>query len=275
MDSFFTTSKIRKSQPSLFRHENAGSIARRAYTQYLEPHSGAGVSRTIWTIIGLNTAIFGAWQYAQVKKDRKVEQQLYRNATLMDENIQAGRSYTLITSAFSHRDLGHFMFNMLALNAFGSILAWVPGIGAAHVVGLAIGSAAAGSAAWLYHVRTRKQPQPASSTNRNVFAGFGGSPIVRQIYIGLGASGMVMGLGAAATLLMPFAPMNLMLIPIPIPLWAITAGYFALDSYYLNSDSKVGHSAHLGGAVFGAVFYFLMLRNKGGIWTMLRRGLRR
>ncbi|KAF2166207.1 hypothetical protein M409DRAFT_66698 [Zasmidium cellare ATCC 36951] len=231
--------------------------------------------RAVWTIISLNAAVFGAWQYAKAKNDRALDRQLYENATLMEANLQAGRNHTLITSAFSHREPGHFLFNMVSFHAFGTVLATVSGVRAAHVIALAVGSAAAGSVAWLYHLRTSKRPQSTIQKSKGVFSSFGGGQIARHIYVGLGASGMVMGLGAAATCLRPSAPMNLMFIPISIPLWAITALYFGVDAYYLNSDSKVGHSAHLGGAVFGATFYLLALRNRGGIWTMLRRGLRR
>ncbi|KAK4497159.1 hypothetical protein PRZ48_011609 [Zasmidium cellare] len=276
MDTFFSQSPFRRPapEPSIFERVSRFT-PRRAYSQVYWGGPDPGVMRTVWTIITLNAAVFGAWQYAEMKKDRKVERQLYENVTLMEANIQAGRSHTLLTSAFSHRDVGHFAFNMFALHAFGSLLATVPGVSGVYVTALAVGSAAAGSVAWLYHLKTKSQSQSVSRT-RGVWSGFGGGQITRHIQVGLGASGMVMGMGAAATLLKPFAPMYLMFIPIPIPLWILTTGYFAFDTYFLNSDtSRTGHSAHLGGAVFGAAFYFLALRSRGGIWTMLSRGLRR
>jgi membrane associated rhomboid family serine protease len=80
----------------------------------------------------------------------------------------------------------------------------------------------------------------------------------------------------AATCLMPMAPAGVLFIPVAVPLWVLTSIYFGLDAYYLNNaSSRIGHSAHLGGAIYGAMYYFGYLRNYGGVWIMLRRLLRR
>jgi membrane associated rhomboid family serine protease len=117
---------------------------------------------------------------------------LWENFTLSSINFNAGRYWTLITSAFSHNMLMHFAFNMISFNALAGILAIIPGIGAFHILALSLGSAAAGSAAWLYQ-----------SMNK---------PRAIGIETALGASGIVMGVGAAAACLMPFAPMQVCLI---------------------------------------------------------------
>lgn len=102
--------------------------------------------------------------------------------------------------------------------------------------------------------------------------GNGNSPVER--WQGLGASGMVMGMGATATLLAPLTPMAILFVP--APLFVVMAGYVALDTYFLNSKtSRIGHAAHLGGLTFGAVYYFASLRQYGGVWQWVRRGLRR
>lgn len=80
-----------------------------------------------------------------------------------------------------------------------------------------------------------------------------------------------MGVGAVATCLVPFAPMQIMFIPINIPLWVLTIVYAAVDTYYLHSTS-VGHAAHLGGSIFGVCYYFTFLKRFGGVWYMLGRG---
>ncbi|CAJ2508047.1 Uu.00g092330.m01.CDS01 [Anthostomella pinea] len=88
---------------------------------------------------------------------------------------------------------------------------------------------------------------------------------------GLGASGVVTGLSAAAALTVPFAPFQIFFIPIAIPLWVLSLGYVAYDTYRLNSvNSKVGHAAHLGGAAFGVLFYMLRLRKLGGVPDVFR-----
>lgn len=83
----------------------------------------------------------------------------------------------------------------------------------------------------------------------------------------LGASGAVMGLGALATCFAPKLPMQLMFIPIGIPLWVVTLGYAAIDMFYLDAqNSKVAHSGHLGGLLFGLMSYAVYFRRFGGIF---------
>lgn len=146
-------------------------------------------------------------------------------------------------------------------------MSFVPGVGALHVIGVTIGSAIAGNAAWLYHTEYQS-PSRDSRWSSNVIQS-------QHLKSALGASGVVMGAGAVATCLMPTAPMNFMFIPVAIPLWMMTLVYAGIDTYYLHSDSIVGHSAHLGGAIYGVMYYLAYLRNYGGVWQMARRVMRR
>lgn len=66
-------------------------------------------------MIGLNTAVFGAWQIADYTKDRDLMAKLNKHAVLSQSNLEAGRYYTFITSAFSHKDPIHFIFNMVRI----------------------------------------------------------------------------------------------------------------------------------------------------------------
>jgi membrane associated rhomboid family serine protease len=217
----------------------------------------------IWTIIGLNTLVFSAWTYAKSNNDRNMLMKLYQNFTLSKENFNAGRTWTLVTSAFSHNLLPHFAFNMFAFHALASIMSYIPGIGGLHIVAVGLGSAIVGSAAWLYDSQLKSQ----------IKGGFLRAAAPTQV--ALGASGLVMGIGAAAACLRPFSPMQLMFIPVNIPLWIITLGYAAADTYFLHSASPVGHAAHLGGSVFGLVYYFAYLRRFGGVWNMITKGGRK
>lgn len=245
--------------------------------------------REVWAIIFLNAAVFASWYHAQSNNDRKLEQFLHDHCTLSWHNINEGRYHTLITSAFSHNNTLHFGGNMFALMAFGSVIASA-GVGPIALLGLSIGSALASSAAWLYHEKQsgrEEKKKPWKSERVSGFSSwvrtFSSSPdqwgprtIVR--HVALGASGVVMGLGGAATCLAPMSPMYLMLIPIPIPLFVITGAYFAFDAFYLDKgfrigDAKVGHSAHLGGVAMGVVYYLTFLRNRGGVWPALRRAV--
>ncbi|KAI7522584.1 hypothetical protein KC331_g19160 [Hortaea werneckii] len=156
---------------------------------------------------------------------------------------------------------------MLSLKAFATILTRIPGIRAPHLMFLATGSALAASLGFLYHdSRRQKQDQAPdnligrtiSGSDRQITRGIPGarSPGVESRRSALGASGMVLGFGAAATCLAPFTSMTVMFVPVPVPLWVLTVMYAAVDTYFLDdARSLVGHSAHLGGTVFGAVFY--------------------
>ena len=245
------------------------SLSTRLFRRTFASGYGPGPSQThrtakaaLWTIIGLNTTVFGLWKYAEAKRDRKLLRQLQENATLSWSNIQAGRYHTLITSAFSHMSFGHFIFNMISLNALGGILTWTPGIGAVHIISITLGSALAGSFAYLYHERTRRPRDTRWGPN---------AQHVSHTTSALGASGVVLGIGAAGTCLMPFASMFILPIPVPIPLWLVTIGYAAFDIYGLDSGSRIGHSAHLGGSIYGALYYFANLRRYGGVWQMILR----
>ena len=222
----------------------------------------ASSSRMISTLIIINTSVFCTWYYASSTNDKKLVKSLRENATVSWSNIKANRYWTLLTYAFSHQDFSHILFNMLALNTFGSVLciAGGVGVGAPHVAALFIGSAVAGSAAFLY------QKKPQIDRHWGPFAQHG----LASSATCLGASGAVMGFATVATCLAPLLRVSPILIPIGIPMFMVTGGFVALDWFYLNKNDLVGRSAHLGGAVFGAVYYLAFLRRFGGVSHMVR-----
>jgi len=156
----------------------------------------------------------------------------------------------MLTSAFSHIGLGHFLFNMIAFHQFSQLLVVTPGLKAIRHFGtLIVGSALAGSAAFLSHDKTA--------------VSVGGRQVERS---GLGFSGVVSGVATALALLHPYQRMLLMGV-VPVPLWLLGIGYVAYDSYAMeNPDSTVAHDAHLGGAIFGAAYYMIALRRFGGLF---------
>jgi len=201
----------------------------------------------IWTIIGCNAAVFAAWQYGTSPsipiKDRvPVINFLTQNFMMSSDHIRAGRWWTTLTAAFSQKDTGHFIFNMIALHQLGQVLVYTPGLSPVALTTLCIGSALAGSAAYVLH----QQAEPG-----------------RRGY-GLGASGMVMGVTAAAVCLTPFAKVAIWGI-IPMPLWGFGVFNAVYDAYFVGQSTGVAHDAHLGGLVFGLAFYMLRLRRFGGI----------
>ncbi|CAK3969842.1 Integral membrane protease [Lecanosticta acicola] len=222
--------------------------------------------RTVLAIIGLNTAVFGAWQYASTYKDKQLKEWLQRNFTVSWTNINQGRYHTLLTSAFSHNQPMHFIFNMVTLHAFGSVLA-SSAINPSSLVVMSVSFGVLSSCALLYWLKSKG----LDKGKRQIRRGFLQRPTQSiTIYSGLGASGILCGLGAAATCLAPFQRMILAVIP--MPLFMCTAVFFAVDTYFLNKESQVGHAAHLGGSVAGFAYYLAFLRNHGnGVWPMLRR----
>ena len=185
-----------------------------------------------WAIIGLNSAVFAAWQYAQRPEQWQLNRRLAKHFMLSWDGIKAGHHYTMITSAFSHQGLKHFAFNMYSLYTLGSELAWCPAIGGAGMVALAAGSGIMGSFAWLYD---RKMKDEARS-RRRTFGSVG--------YQALGASGIVSGMSAVATFLNPNASVRMDYLPFDLPQWLASAAYFLVDVYGMNDEwSHIGHSA--------------------------------
>lgn len=153
---------------------------------------------------------------------------------------------------------------MFALWTFGGMIAFIPGVGAAHIYALAFSSAIASSTAWLLHTRS-KEPTIVEKK-----LGPFTTQRTRVIDSALGASGVVMATAATATCLMPMAPMLIMAI-VPAPLFVSTGLFAGIDLYLLDARDKIGHSAHLGGFLFGIAYYLVMLRKRGGIWQMMKR----
>ncbi|KAF2500076.1 hypothetical protein BU16DRAFT_522914 [Lophium mytilinum] len=199
------------------------------------PRQGMGF---IWGLIGANVAVFAA-----VHASPSLSQKLTRDLPLSLKSVREGRYWTIITSGFTHFSGMHLIFNMIALHAFGRTLVYGARLPVPRLALLSVGSLISGSAFFLVHEKRRE----------------------RRFYNvqGIGASGMVMGLGAAAACLVPMQQM--MVVIVPAPLFVVVAGYFAYDFWYLNQHTGTAHSGHLGGMAFGLLYYVLSLRKFGGV----------
>ncbi|TKA68024.1 hypothetical protein B0A49_07926 [Cryomyces minteri] len=216
------------------------------------PNARAGV----WLLVGLNTAGFAAWQYAKHTQDARVGQFLVDYGTVSYAGVKNGNYAPLVTAAFSHLAPLHFAVNAWSLYLFGGLLAAHPGLGFAHILSLCLGAAVAGNAAYVYDA-SQKAPRAAARP-------------------ALGASGVVMGFGTALSLLAPHVKLYVFPLPVPLPIWVVVGGFTLVDAYLKDSAaSRVGHAAHLGGALAGAVYYAVYLRRFGGVWPMLARLVRR
>ncbi|ROW07455.1 hypothetical protein VMCG_03926 [Cytospora schulzeri] len=234
----------------------------------------------LWGTIGANVYVFAKWHiipdaqaakqgpqsraYHQAKENHR--RYMHENYTLSRKNAAEGRWWTLITSAFSHSDLLHLGVNMMVLHTTANLgFSYLIGMGPLRMSALALGSAVCGSLGSLYdYNKAAEAGLPESS--------------------GLGASGMVEGIMVATMLAVPRLPMQLFPIPITMPYWVLVGGFVGYDMYRLYEQRSsgqrkqnwmgayVGYAAHLGGAAFGAAFYFLAMR-KGMV--LRREGLSR
>ncbi|KAI9229919.1 MAG: hypothetical protein DHS80DRAFT_1216, partial [Piptocephalis tieghemiana] len=66
--------------------------------------------KTLGVLIGINVLVFAAWQIPMLRPF------MHRHFT---HTPGSGKSYTLLTSAFSHQELWHLGFNMVGLYSFG------------------------------------------------------------------------------------------------------------------------------------------------------------
>lgn len=193
-------------------------------------------------------AVFLGWNYSQrgavyqflsgtpiasqLPEPQKIRHILERDFVFDSRHPEKAQTWVL--STLSHRDVVHFAFNMITFMSFGNILTALP---TRYFSGLLLGSAFASTGSYLVEQRSKKRVGRA-----------------------VGASGVVSGVLTATTMIMPRLP--IMLFVVPMPLWVATAGYFFVDTYMMTSSkgSSIGHSAHIGGGVFGIAYYLLFLR---------------
>jgi len=147
--------------------------------------------------------------------------------------IKQGEKLRMISSAFLHADWIHLGFNMYALYLFGETVLLT--LGSANFFLLYFGSLLAGS---IYSFSKHKNS---------------------DYYSAVGASGAVSGIVFSAILLYP--DMELMMLPIPIPLpgYVFGIGYLLYSIYGMKKQlGNIGHTAHLGGAIGGYALTLLL-----------------
>ena len=84
----------------------------------------------------------------------------------------------------------------------------------------------------------------------------------------IGASACVMGIVALAALLYPRRIVQLLIffvMPVPIPLWLLATVFIEMDLLYVlrGIDTGVASLAHLGGAVWGVLYWLRTERQVG------------
>ncbi|KAJ2117039.1 hypothetical protein IW146_001066 [Coemansia sp. RSA 922] len=186
-------------------------------------HTLSRGQRCVYTIAALNAVVLGMWQIPRL---------LPFMARTFLHDPRTGRSYTLLTSSFSHREVWHFAFNTIGLVSFGSIVA-----------------------------DTMSTEQfTAFYLSAGVISGLAShllSPLRAALIMpSLGASGAVYAVVGASMMLNPDSKIALIFLPfVPI---SISHAFPALLAYdFLGAIlgwQKFGHVAHLTGGLLGIAY---------------------
>ncbi|KAF2260995.1 hypothetical protein CC78DRAFT_619804 [Lojkania enalia] len=189
--------------------------------------------RVIYGFIGINCAVFAYKYYATTQLDQALRSGSAAAVAQAKGNvIRLMRNFTV--------NLNEFLDN----DRWWTLIARTPRVGPGNMIALVLGSAISGGC---YYLLDRAQKMK----NR------GG----RDLASGLGFSGAVTGVGAAAAFMYPHTKAAIFGI-LPVPMWLLMLGYVVYDGYYLSSEnSRTAHAGHLGGLAFGAAFYFTRLRS--------------
>ena len=142
--------------------------------------------------------------------------------------LQGGEYIRLLTSGFLHANIGHLMFNMIALYSFS--LGVGTRFGFIAYLTIYFGSLIAGNLLALYiH---RKHPD----------------------YRAIGASGAVSGVIYSSIIIFPNGGISFLLFPVSIPSWLFGILFILVSVYGIRARlGHIGHEAHLGGAIAGII----------------------
>ena len=203
-------------------------------------------NKIIYQIIGLNTAVFLGWNYALASKsqfnDYKPLKVMHDNFTLSSKlfSKQNPNYFTLLTNAFSHKDIFHFGVNSFMLHSFGPAVVGI--LGAKRFLYLYLAGGVSSSFA---HIIYYEKIYPRLTRSR-----FVGDQLA------LGSSGAVSAVVAYLACHSPMLPVNIMFIPISIPLGVVSGAFFSYDLYnaITAKQTGTGHAAHLGGGIVGLLF---------------------
>ena len=191
--------------------------------------------RLVPIIIVLNILVFLMWSTGG---DERLWF-MHNNFAVSWEALQQGRWWVLVTSVFSHEMFFHLLLNMYVLNGFGDAIESILGAKRFFVFYMAAGIF-------------------SSFAHAAVSAFLLGKPELPAV----GASGAIAAVLILFCLLYPKEKLLLFgIIPLPA-IWGALA-FVGLDVWGLISQAEggglpIGHGAHLGGALFGLIAYFIL-----------------
>jgi rhomboid-like protein len=189
--------------------------------------------QVLYGLIAVNLLVFVAWTQA---RSGPLAETLLLNFLCSVESVSSGRVWTLLTACFSQMDVSHLLFNMLALWVFG------------QDVGRALGS------------RTLLQLYVVGGiVSMLAHVAFG---LVTGVDVpALGASGSVMAISVLFAALFPQRTLLIMFV-VPMPAAAAVGLYILLDVFGIFGGGRgnIAHAAHLGGAAYGLLYWWLRIR---------------
>jgi membrane associated rhomboid family serine protease len=191
-----------------------------------------------FTLIGINLVV-SLLAFSAFRTKRSPERFLFAPARVAGGENLSG----MVLSQFSHADLGHLFFNMLALYFFAPVVEhFLGGFGLLTIYLLS------GIAATLLTFVVHKKDQG---------------------YRALGASGSISGVIFASIVLYPGMSLYLFFVPIPIPGPIFAVGYIAYSIVMARRQfGNIGHEAHIGGAVAGLLLAGML--SESGFGPLLR-----
>ncbi|KAH9921686.1 uncharacterized protein BXZ73DRAFT_51640 [Epithele typhae] len=261
------------------------------YVQLFQPILNASEGkRMAWTIGAVNVAVFLAWR---VPRWNALMRRAFVHVPL------SGKSYTMLTSTFSHESFLHLAANCFVLGSFGASAAYylweqakanqtkggitLPEVSSKwHLLSLFISAGLFSSlVSHVGHTRfafarvfkslktaaseTTSTSTSAFSSLRSRLAGRRGAESARAaagsdvIPGSLGASGAIYALVTMTALAYPNSEIYLLLLPMmPFTMSTGVCGMVALDVIgVLRGWRFLDHYAHLGGAAFGAFWWWI------------------
>ena len=158
-------------------------------------------------------------------------------AFMPDDLVDPARTYTVLTSMFSHADFGHILLNMLGLAFIG--MPFEERIGTRPFIVLYFICGIAGTL---------------------VFAAVQwDNPYVAVV----GASGAISGVLGAYARMFPNERMSMILMFIPLPpmrIWVIVGLFVLIQTIFAFGATNIAWEAHLGGLAAGILFAPLVVR---------------
>lgn len=199
--------------------------------------------RVVQAILAINVVVFLGWIGARMSPG--LRQLMVIDFLVSPSRILAGRWWTVLTSVFSHSELWHLLINLLVLWSFGPVIERV--LGRRRFVAFYLGT---GVLASISHCVTS-------------------ALLLGELdAAALGASGALSGVLLLFALLFPRHKILLFGI-IPLPALVGALAFVGLDVWGLIAQAQggglpIGHGAHLGGAICGFVYWFVVFRRAGG-----------